>query len=652
MALTLEGLPIIVLERICELMAQDDPTLRTVQAFALANKHCCSVAQKQRFSQIHLVLRNSGEVHNKMVRLNELLSVGGRLHYVRRLKVTRASREDIEWERSGLEYSHDRGRRYLDFDMHPFCQPTDGEHWNTSSIKGCSIKRMEDVAAFANFIRRLSHLEDLVWADMIHMPRPILSAIHSIGCRLHMHALKLDCLVPSAEQPGFTDPDQFALVTSPSFYSIVALCRNQDFEDPLGPIHTRANQEAVFRMVAGAAPNLAHVQLVDCDWKDSDATSIVARPKFLPPALVGGETKSGRLRSLALHMTSREGLTGWITKYSQIRSLESYANFSELRSLAIDMEKDDDPVLSEEVLPYLAKLAMDGNFESLRALALSLHFPENGGDRMQAAMVLLLEHLNPLESLDLHGFVSKRTYETAVRCHGATLRNLRVRPRRSDWEWRHPGPRIAFTEAVVRRLVEKCPKLKRLELPIDRKLGNAHETGIYRALSRLSRLAHVRLVLEVSIETIPGEDEEIPDPYDGTTTGPHINANNNDIPSDRIRDALINAAVDASLARSIFNMMSPDGQLNYLELRYMDRWDHPPNYADLGYLLMWVGQSWSIERDCRGEISVRRLVNCWRDWIEEQVKDMTGYEAVWESLWPPSGENWWQDWRSFPLSQD
>ncbi|KAI0383309.1 hypothetical protein F5Y04DRAFT_279018 [Hypomontagnella monticulosa] len=646
MAPTLETLPIIVVERICEYLAQDDPTLRTLHSFSFVSRYCCSVAEKQRFSQINLIVPGSDELQDKMELLDTLLSIGNRVHYVRRFKVSLVSRGTVAKSTAMVE-GDDNQVRDVHFDVHPFCQP----HTNVPYDSECIIRGEEHVTAFAHFISRLSRLRDFVWADMPHMPPPILSAIHAIGCRLHVHMLPLNCVVPGTDQPGFADPDQFALVTSPSLYSVVALFRSLGGADK----HSSTNQEALRRMIAGAAPNLAHVQLRDYDW-DWEDTLNTARLNFLPETPAGVESKLGALRSLVIDTVPMDENPTVALRYSQLKDFARCTNFSELRTLAIDCENDFDDLNGGEAVPYLAEAAKSGVFRSLNTLTLAMRPDIFVGEEIEDRMVLLLENLQPLQTLDLAGFVSKKMFDTAIRHHGEALRKLRIRPRR--WN-RENSPRIAFSEPVIRRLADQCPRLEQLEIPINRTQGNAHETRTYRALSRLPRLTCVILILETLLETIQGDGEEVVDLWDDREAY-NIRPGYEDMPF-KIRGALINVAIDASLARSIYDTISPDGRLDRLELWSSEKWGQVDYERGLTTLLDWIRRSWFIEKDYRGELSVRETYwpekayeKAYEEAHEERVKELTfgGYWLVWNEVWPQTGPDWWRHWKSFPLSED
>jgi hypothetical protein len=79
-----------------------------------------------------------------------------------------------------------------------------------------------------------------------------------------MHFFHLGSLVQSRGSPQPIDPDDYALVTLQSLSSIVVPVRHFETDGMVNYM-----EEAVTRMVAGIAPNLAHVWLVEMRAGDS-----------------------------------------------------------------------------------------------------------------------------------------------------------------------------------------------------------------------------------------------------------------------------------------------------------------------------------------------------------------------------------------------
>ncbi|KFY49356.1 hypothetical protein V496_10058 [Pseudogymnoascus sp. VKM F-4515 (FW-2607)] len=400
--------------------------------------------------------------------------------------------------------------------MHDFCKPskTGIEFWED----GMPLMHYEDYTEtwqpLANFVGQLAGLQDLVWAYDDPLPRCILSAVDVMSCRLHMHSFCLSSLIQHRNHRCNVDPDEFALATSSSLYSIVV------------PFH---------------------------DW-DSDGNLDYNREAALPAGVV--------------------------------------TDFAKLHHLTIHWNTDSSGVVTS--LQTLRELAIGSGFKSLNTLVLSI--PRTNARPMQDALVQLLEHLNPLDILDLTGFIGNETLEPALIRHGGTLRKLRVIPYRGYGTRR---PMIEFSEAVILRLVELCPNLEQVEIPINRTHSDARETGIYRALGGLSRLNDVSLKLEFTVGTIKQDEEEgeeeLQDDEEEEELIFRISAGD-DLPLADIQDDFNNGAIDSSLALSIFNLISSGGSLRQLRLQIRRTRGPGSDNGDLNYMLAWIGRNWTASR--------------------------------------------------------
>jgi hypothetical protein len=272
---------------------------------------------------------------------------------------------------------------------------------------------------------------------------------------------------------------------------------------------------------------------------------------------------------------------------------------------------------------------------------------------MQDALIQFLEHLNPLNILDLTGFIGNETLEPALIRHGGTLRKLRVIPRRGYGTRR---PMVEFSEATIQRLVELCPNLEQVEFPINRTHSDGRETGIYRSLSALSRLKHVSLNLQFSVGAIKQgreREEELQDDEEEEVLVFMISAGD-DLPLADIQDGFNNGAIDSSLALSIFNLISSGGSLRHLRLQIERTRGPGSEEPDLNDMLAWIGRNWVCERDDRGKVSVRELGKKKRIMIEEELPyfEESHYLTAWKKTWPQKSSNWWENWRSLPLSDE
>jgi hypothetical protein len=649
-ASSLETLPLLVIERICEYLTQADDDLakrRSLWAFSLTSRSCCAVAAAQRFCQIQLKVLAPDELESQLRRWTEVLCTNGCFRYVRRLKVLRVTPEKerqilrltvAEQDEEGEEYQHRDDITQRDyFDMHDFCRPS---QVSIRCEEGNFRHHPEAWQPLAQFISQLSALTDLVWACGSRMPGYILSAVHAIGCRLHVHCFRLPSLVQHRDRPQPIDRDEYALATSPSLSSIAVSVYGFD-----GNGLVEYTEEAVMRMVGGIVPRLAHVRMnynIVGDSLSSREAFRLGKPAwsgFFPGTAEPDKLPVlGSLRSLVLTCSINQ---------TKLDNWSRSTDFAKLRRLTIPW----DP----QSCIALAEMAMRGDFESLHTLGLLGIVAET--HQVQEALNRLLGNLNPLQQLDFGGSISEETFNIVLRRHGGTLRKLSVYLYRDE---ESQFPLVVFSEAVVQRLAEQCPNLEQVELPIDRTRGDDRETGTYRALSRVPRLKRAFLKLRFSVgpDNQRGEEVREGEPPICTEGG---GGGGETIHFVYLREAFSNSAIDSTLALSIFNLISSGGSLRYLRLT-IDRkaGQNEPGIYQLSFrtILRWFARNWVCKWDAQGRATVRELDKLktiqagekWKDnedwpgW-EEEV-----YQKAFNDIWPQKTAEWWKDWKSLPLS--
>lgn len=141
-----------------------------------------------------------------------------------------------------------------------------------------------------------------------------------------------------------------------------------------------------------------------------------------------------------------------------------------------------------------------------------------------------------------------------------------------------------------------------------------------------------------------------------------------------VRDVLINSAVDAALARSIFEVIDrakPEGPANVLRLESLAlratdgrRFPEPgvmsPPWVPLEPFLAALDRRWIAERDVRDD--ARDVVHVRETHVDDRQDRLKGHRAaeakmkqywfgIWRRVWPieHEGRDWWDDWQSYPL---
>jgi hypothetical protein len=283
--------------------------------------------------------------------------------------------------------------------------------------------------------------------------------------------------------------------------------------------------------------------------------------------------------------------------------------------------------------------------------------------------------LPPLKSLTLFGWSpSGCPLGGFLLHHGNRLVDLSLSPCR--------GLQPALSH--LKQIAEYCPLLEKLAISIQRTYGNAREVASYRALGSLPKLQHLTLELDVSdLQQLPDEplpedsDDEISEwqiPFDPQALPNHASLRGFDLKlcvmahcepqsatNGRLRGALINTAIDKTMACSVFETVSaakPEGSISLkrIDIKCIRIGEFGGNIKmSNGVLRVFntLAKEWRVEQNPRDD-------------TDEAVATETGdimsfrtpsgylgseFTKVWRSLWPEheSGD-WRNEWHSFPLS--
>ena len=644
----IETLPLLVLERICEYLDDQSRTRNSLRAFSWASRSCYAATAAQRLSQIELKVRDPEELEGSLSRWNELLTDGRNCHVVR-LKISwvltagerKASlvREDEELDDPTAGWNF---RPY--FHMHNFCRPSKVSILGSSG--GTLKEHPKDWEPLGQFIRQFSGLRDLIWAAGWYIPPSVLAAVSEQACRLHHHNFELPSLIQDRDNPQPVSAADYSLCTSPSLFSIVAHVGSFESGGLLN-----YNQEALLSIVSGLAPNLTHMcEIPKGAHGELEITRAIMLGKPDWKGFFLGEAEA-EARAEAGPLSMRGGLQSLIlATYVPGGYWARLIDITKLRCLVIEWNYGG---------TALAEIASRGELISLQKLKLSDIGDES--EQSQKALNILLSSLNPLQRLEICGYVSPQTFNIIVHRHGVGLRFLSIRPYR-DIRDDSRNTLVDFSSPVMQQFAEHCPHLTHLTMPINRTRGDKHEVGIYRALSKFPRLEHLHLRLMYSI----GPDEEFWDEDRDGEYPLHATMAAEEIPFVYLREAFTNIAMDDTLALSIFNLISSGGHLKHLKLT-LDRkvgFQAPESFGSstLQDALRWFGRPWFCTRDGTDEVIVtpldeKQTASCGEEWVFLLVEDIKKqrwgeeiYRQLFLDIWPQKTADWQNDWESLPLS--
>ncbi|KAL4874911.1 hypothetical protein BJY04DRAFT_224517 [Aspergillus karnatakaensis] len=614
-----EALPAEILSSVAEILASEHhPTL---QALSLVNRHCCTIANLYRFRNIHYIISGGDRGLVDIRHWEDVLAKINGFHTVRCLSVEGEGPSSQcngllpQSETSLSSHSNwtDVGGRHHDI-LVPQIVPDGINLGADRSI--AEPAHLDAWVPLSIFLRRLQGLKDLFWLNRSQFPPCLLDVLHQTlpRCRLHVSGFRFDSIDSRSRGTSMVNAHESALATSPSLASVVCALP--------GTLDNPAHHEAdIMQMAAGAAPNLSEIHI-----QHRQPTRHVGGQPVRDPVFFPGYTKTAsRIRSLGLDDPDSTDIACW----------DQHIRFANLEVLSIETNSD------FTVLSTVAEYS----FANLQSLTLHLSTPlDTDGLAAKVARLdhdasMLLSRLPPLKRLFLNCHYTNESVITALECHGGTLKELGIIL--LDNNGRCPAHVIL---ELINRIRSRCRTLRILEIRIPRTMGDASEVSIYRALGKLSHLAHLTLELDCSKAW----------PLGPVSMWPPIRA------SERWTDAqeaLINVAVDEALVRAIMTLVGPrDSMLQTLKIQTV-LGHMPPDLEVVAELMQstWDGfrsLSGTSVRCADGRNKRRALDDEREDNPNGWFDSMCEYVEPFRALWPAKGGSWVDDWHSFPLQVD
>ncbi len=625
----LERLPLHVFEYICQYVPR-----HSLASLALTSRFCATAATPRRFARIKITIRDKEKLRDDLQQWNAVLSNGDRFLHVRRLVVVGSMPDgDESAARVRLSPATDSDNDSVsggdDDDSHIGTQmfARADSPWTETQ------KRAQQAAwlPFARFLGQLPALKDLVYACTHQMPACVLAALHEHHprSRLHVRRFTLRSLYQKRDQLHDIDSEELALATSPCLYSIHAICEPYDMYGQLS-----FNLEAIESMVSGAAPGLRRVHIT----QSSPLVMFSPVPVVQAPGVLWRgffpESSSSSVQTSSLARLDVLALRGHSYSPGYLSAWNNRTDFSCLRRLEIFC------TLSIQALEALASMAANSKFRSLRTLGLrvgSEDLDESNAATLDKPTSLFLQAVSQLDSLVLHGHFGSLTVHAVLHRHGPTLRQLHLRTTNNDAS--NPGdPYSSYHNTLPHSIAALCPRLETLYIQIQRHQGRPIETSAYRALGALPRLMY--LVLQLDYGVLPYSNK-----------------------AEMIRATLANCAVDATLARAIFNHVTGAASGSPLAVLRIKPVVTRIGARDLDELARWVasgnwvcfrhpGDKQVVVRKDGKEVddsmmsTVDLLMSLRRDVLESVNQE---YKDVWNEIWPGRGGDWKDEWKSFPL---
>jgi hypothetical protein len=486
----------------------------------------------------------------------------------------------------------------------------------------------------ASLMREFRYLSSISYACYNPFPDRLLRAIHQHHptCKLEVHTVHMRSL-----RDLITDPHKLALMKSPCLSELTIRYVGSDRN---GRDQTNENSIQSTLCAVALAPNLTRLDLIGCHLH-----GILPPPDTRPlpqRARKGRET----LRITTLNSLSFTGIQD-ITE-AKLRHWARHVDFSKLRSFSWSM-----PRVPPEALIYAAE---NLRFNSLETLELFLP-PSNA--EFTAGLGMFLDSLKPLVALRLWGPMDASVFERTVERHGTTLRELKLRPF-GDYHYREQYRTVTLSPEKILNLQDNCPLLEELQLRIPRSLSDRQEIRYYEALATFPRLSKLSLELDCScrrpedqppIEKIRCSDFDRQVYLKTLGRSPIYYAH--------IRDLLINAAIDETLARSIWNVITAGDKKKKHPLRQLaidSRWggrftSYPFTRLSEGAHIRFdhISRSYLLKRSDRDDDpSGVEIVETERPELETTEGQLVGvsywkssvpndekFDKIFRQLWPP-----------------
>lgn len=673
MTQTLANVPTEVLLRICDFLGEAHAP--SLLSFALASKQCHSIANVALFQRLTFIVTSPARIRAQARKCIDILERNRAFGYVKEVCLVRSDREgyDIEAflcnagneEEDRLEYhawklaaapslswdvNHSRLHGLPDYSQ--LRPPVLADQ--TTTVKAAYLADAA-WAPLADLIRLLPGLTDLIYQCPTQFPPCLLRALHDRASshiiRLHLRSFKLRMLSEDPAAAVTVDPHELALITSPCLHSVWVLdeCRSPSVR-PRGILLGRQG-EALENMLKteGLAPNLREVRLLQMRPSNVDHQAL-SEPRSWDwlPTDIGGKDRKQQVASL--HHLELGVFLAFLNRFSkgEFRYWNSLADLSALHALNLTT------VVDKRALDMLLSL----RFPAVADLALRCTTKPSAGYFEKAKRFIRgLPRLRRLNLMNWDWYVAPLAADPEDTCGSSgssspirTLRSLRLDHNPAEQgnyaHNAHPTRLSLDSASEIAGLGALFPCLETLTLSIHRSRGDSDEVARYRALgSSFPRLQRLALVLE----PLPPQLREAPNPE--STAFEDRPADWAAVTNGQIMSFMANSALDAKLARQIFEAVAPPS------LETMMVKAEPGGMFRVGPLLRpwshWLAREWVVDRvNWKREVQVKEIgrnAEVRKGAATDPFKVM-GNNPFWEHfrrLWPESkkGDEWFDDWK-------
>lgn len=637
---SLETVPLELLQKICGLL--EGPDLHSLS-------YACKISRQSTthllFSGVIIPIADETEVAGQARDLRNALERNSSLRHVRRLTFRDATPHVWARERVAVQSGRSTGRHVPE---NPCAQCKAMFNYRAKESDGVfSTTGKRAWRGLVALIQLLPTLKRFTYACGFQLPVCLLDVLEQTrpDCGLYLETFCLRSLLRYPNMLLQVDSYELRLATSPSLCGINISTYGKH---PDG-IHDH-NLVAVKDLLNGLAPNLKELNI-----NEECAERIAKETNVLLPC--NGALRQGTeldsvmktrpsLTSLAIYSCSPPKIpflasiqTRWVNSWSTLQSLQIFHHMS---SNAIE------------------SIAHGHGFKNLKRLYIRIHA------HSYEPFDSFFRTLPRLRDLEVHGEISDCVLSSILERHGPTLRRLILPLLYVNRDKVH-----GFSSKEIYRIRWFCRGLEELGVTIARSWGFKPERAIYKALAAFGTLQKIAIMLDCAVTPnmdIPSSKPNSRFFVRARDLTPNGRSQNVDVDAKvtryQLRALLVNCAIDAELARSIFCKI----------VQFTREGLFPPQCVEIRSqrpgLLCGKADIWNLHR-----VAVE-LSRSWRcslnfgDFTKPKVEEIELEErearerdydkhggivvdesvmAVFRELWPGKDEEWRSNWRSWPL---
>ncbi|KAF2100240.1 hypothetical protein NA57DRAFT_54336 [Rhizodiscina lignyota] len=499
---------------------------RTIRALYRVNRNFHEIAISFLYRGLSLSISSPEGLRNDVTALEENAVCQRYLQHARQLELTGrmlAVGDNDSWQRVVHQPFHS-----VD-DSFSTAESLNPSFESVFVMDGKSDNREDALEAWNPLIYLLpkfQRLSDLIYNCDSKFPPQLLDTVsqHHPECKVHLRSFRFKSL----NEP-VTDPDELALAQSPLLHSLSIKCTYRDSRGV-----DDFNGDAAIRTVA-LAPNLKHVRILGCRPASSPQLQRARNiPRgewkgFIPPVDI---FKKAHLLSLSFcaydDRLSRKKLDLW----------EKHIHFNSLQRMQFSVS--DSTILRD--------MMINNQLASLEELCITLECQKTDETFKDVAESFFVA-LNPLKVLKVGGTLHRELVMKICEQHGGALHELSFTPYEDGYGM--AGPPLRFNEDDFGAIANTCHILREIKITIRRSMGNRQETECYEALGKIRTLREVNLQLDCTNAQNPGQPLAEWDEFNRMRSDTGMRLANG-----HLECAIINSAVDETLVRSIWDIIS------------------------------------------------------------------------------------------------